>query len=121
MVRWGSKWGGSQPRTRRIPPRLGVPASAPQSGEGVERGQADSVTPAARPAWSNLRRLTPWVLWGCCVLIETLPGKYTSLRLPVQPCLRILGRIPALYSGRETACPVWALRVTASVNSIYLT
>src|SRR5262249_2626399 len=58
---------------RRMPPRLGCPASAPQSGAGVERGQADSVTPAARPAWSKARRLTPRVFWGWCALIETLP------------------------------------------------
>src|SRR5215475_4387555 len=73
MVRWESKWGGSHPRMCRMPPRLGCPASAPHSTGGWARGQADSVTPAARPAWSKARRLTPLVFWGCWSLIETLP------------------------------------------------
>src|SRR5262249_24553061 len=57
MVRWGSKFGGSNPRTRRVPPRLGCPASAPHSAGGWARGQADKITPAARPACSTSRRL----------------------------------------------------------------
>src|SRR5215475_7956837 len=75
----GSKCGGSQPRTRRMPPRLGVPASAPQSVAGRARGQADSVTPAARPALRNSRRRIPGVFCVCCVCIGHPPA---SLRQP---------------------------------------
>jgi len=45
-----------------MPPRFSCPDAAPQTIEGCCRGQADRVTPAARPACSTARRLTPW---GC--------------------------------------------------------
>src|SRR6266850_948304 len=41
-----------------MPPRLGCPASAPQSTGGRCSGQADNVAPAARLALSRSRRLT---------------------------------------------------------------
>src|SRR5215831_12285964 len=75
-----------------MPPRLGGPASAPQSPGGLPRGQADSVTPAARPAFRRARRLTPLACWACTrrVSIDSslenapLPLRH-SLRLPIQP------------------------------------
>src|SRR5262249_5578430 len=120
-VSCGSKCTGSQPRTRRMPPRLGCPASAPQSAGGRERGQVDSVTPAARPALRSSRRRTPWVLWVCCVGIGDPPiwSKYSNssshwrLHLyhcpcfglssaPLAPILSInMDRPPHVVIGRE--------------------
>src|SRR5882724_316012 len=56
-VRCGSKCTGSHPRACRIPPRLGVVASWPQSAGGRYRGQVDNMAPAARPACRSSRRL----------------------------------------------------------------
>src|SRR2546426_1138562 len=53
-VRCGSKCGGSQPRTRRIPPRLGGPTSPARSDAGPER---PSQAPPAMPLLSRSRRL----------------------------------------------------------------
>src|SRR6266581_2611253 len=83
MVRCGSKWVGSYPRTRRMPPCLGCPASAPQSTEGLERGKADSATPAARPAFKRSRRFTPLTCWACTCRVSM--GSPPSLLLAVQP------------------------------------
>src|SRR5215831_12277997 len=66
-----------------MPPRLGCPASAPQSAEGLERGKADSVTPAARPAFRSSRRLTPLACWACACRVSM--GSPPSLLLAVQP------------------------------------
>src|SRR5215813_4078390 len=63
-VRWGSKWEGSYPRTRRIPPRLGCPASAPQSTGAPGSDHVDSAAPATRPALRTSRRRTLWTIWG---------------------------------------------------------
>jgi len=52
-VRCGSKCGGSQPRTRRIPPRLAGPTS-PARSDGLKRG---SQAPPAMPLFSRSRRL----------------------------------------------------------------
>src|SRR2546428_2227206 len=43
--------------SKRIPPRLGGPASAPHSAGGRCSGQAENMAPAARPALSSSRRL----------------------------------------------------------------
>ncbi len=53
-VRCGSKCGGSQPRTRRIPPRLAGPTSPARSDAGLKRG---SQAPPAIPLFSRSRRL----------------------------------------------------------------
>src|SRR2546426_2532393 len=53
-VRCGSKCGGSQPRTRRIPPRLAGPNSPARSDAGLKRG---SPAPPAMPLFSKSRRL----------------------------------------------------------------
>ena len=92
-----------------------VPPLLPQRG-GWARGQADSVTSAARPAWSNVRRLTPGVFWGCCVLIETLLKIHVPLPLSLQSPRPI-----SPHSGRETACPGLGTTGHRLVNSIYLT
>src|SRR5215831_19391787 len=52
-VRCGSKCGGSQPRTRRTPPRL---ASAARPDTGRDRG-ADDARALAAPTFSRSRRL----------------------------------------------------------------
>src|SRR5712691_6940106 len=96
-IRCGSKCGGSEPQTRRIPPRLGGPASAPHSAAGRARGQADSVTPAARPVLSKSRRLT--CRTGCRV------GYCVSIGKPP------FGSRSATSCARHVAAPlVWCLR-----------
>src|SRR5438132_1192785 len=79
-VSCGSKCTGSQPRTCRMPPRLGCPASVPQSTEGRCSGQADHVTPAARPALrSSRRRVFIWASFVCrhCASSGQLPVHLT--------------------------------------------
>src|SRR4029450_7424575 len=68
-----------------MPPRLGCPASAPQSAEGLERGRADSVTPAARLAFRRSRRLTPWACWAYACRVSMGSPPFPSLLLAVQP------------------------------------
>src|SRR5262245_41611323 len=91
-VKCGSKCGGSQPRARRMPPRLGGPASAPQSAGGL--GKTDSVAPAARPACSRARRLTRGsdCRVGYDVTMGNLPEKYTRGRLRLHAEARAISR-----------------------------
>src|SRR5262245_13379496 len=68
-----------------MPPRLGVPASPPQSMEGRARGPADSVTLAARPALRRSRRRRPEICGECCPCIGKPPWKIPLPPLPLQP------------------------------------
>src|SRR5207244_8836891 len=81
-----------------MPPRLGCPTSAPQRTGGWDRGQADTVRPAARPAFRRVRRLTPLVCWACvcCGSMGIPPLKKTrspSLLLSLQPHRRYAAAI----------------------------
>jgi hypothetical protein len=96
--RWGSKWGGSKPRTRRRPPRLGWPSSAPQSPGDSGRAQVDSVTPVASAAFSMVRRCTPWTTCGGVGIVSiSIPPAHTGLvarrstvpTRPVLPAMRV--------------------------------
>src|SRR6058998_1113733 len=82
-----------------MPPRLGGPASAPHSAGGLHRGQADSVTPAARPAFRRSRRLTPLACWACACHVSMRSPP--SLLLPLQPQRRsAIAIVEAVVGGK---------------------
>ena len=76
-VRCGSKCGGSQPRTRRIPPRLAGPTSPARSDAGLKRG---SQAPPAIPLFSRSRRLSSGPVRG--VLFRLCIGDCRSASIP---------------------------------------
>src|SRR3989441_3132994 len=76
-VRCGSKCGGSQPRTRRIPPRLAGPNSPARSDAGLKRG---SPAPPAMPLLSRSRRLRSGPVRG--VLFRLCIGACRSALIP---------------------------------------
>src|SRR5262245_15867463 len=78
-VRWGSKWGGSYPRTRRIPPRLGGPASAPQSAGGWCSTQTDNVRDASsKAAFQHMAAANTLRLAGMCTVSILCVHRHSS-------------------------------------------
>src|SRR6266446_10504342 len=84
-VRCGSKCGGSQPRTRRIPPRLAGPTSPARSDAGVDSGPAS--TAVAHPVFSRSRRLRPkrvrGARWRSSIRVAPFPRPSGGERRPV--------------------------------------
>ena len=128
-VRCGSKCTGSHPRACSIPPRLGVPASWPQSAGGRYRGQLDkpgecyvqAVVPAQyeatkervlKKAAATRIEVTPAqfqdaeeriLVRPASIRLETVPATFEEVeeRVMVRPATKRLEVIPATFEDVE--------------------